>query len=50
MWSTIPDEELLATADKGKLSDPRAWSEQVKRMLADPRARDPDHQFSRSNG
>jgi hypothetical protein len=34
LWSSIPDDELLTTAEKGKLSDPQ----QVKRMLADPRA------------
>jgi len=39
LWSTIPDEELLTAAEQGKLSDPKALEHQVRRMLADPRAR-----------
>jgi mono/diheme cytochrome c family protein len=39
LWSTIPDEELLAAADSGKLTDPKVLEHQVHRMLADPRAR-----------
>jgi hypothetical protein len=38
LWSSIPDEELLTVAEKGKLSDPKTLERQVKRMLADPRA------------
>lgn len=38
LWSSIPDEELLALAEAGKLSDARVLSEQVTRMLMDPRA------------
>ena len=38
LWSSIPDEELLATAEQGKLSDPKMLEHQVRRMLADPRA------------
>jgi hypothetical protein len=38
LWSSIPDDELLTTAEKGKLSDPAVLAQQVKRMLADPRA------------
>ncbi len=38
LWSTIPDEELLAAAEKGKLTDPKGLEQQVRRMLADPRA------------
>ncbi len=38
LWSTIPDEELLTVANSGKLKDPAILKQQVKRMLADPRA------------
>jgi Protein of unknown function (DUF1592)/Protein of unknown function (DUF1588)/Protein of unknown function (DUF1587)/Protein of unknown function (DUF1585)/Protein of unknown function (DUF1595)/Planctomycete cytochrome C len=38
LWSSIPDEELLSAAERGKLKDPAALAQQVKRMLADPRA------------
>ena len=37
LWGTPPDDELMALATAGKL-DERALEEQVKRMLADPRA------------
>jgi hypothetical protein len=39
LWSSIPDESLLAAAEHGQLRDPAALQGQVKRMLADPRAR-----------
>jgi len=39
LWSSIPDEPLLAVAEHGKLKDPAVLESQVKRMLADPRAR-----------
>jgi len=38
LWSSIPDEELLAVAEQGKLSDPKVLERQVRRMLADPRS------------
>jgi Protein of unknown function (DUF1592)/Protein of unknown function (DUF1588)/Protein of unknown function (DUF1585)/Protein of unknown function (DUF1587)/Protein of unknown function (DUF1595) len=38
LWSSIPDEPLLAAAEHGQLKDPAALQSQVKRMLADPRA------------
>jgi hypothetical protein len=38
LWSSIPDEELLAAAEQGKLKDPVALQQQVKRMLKDPRS------------
>jgi hypothetical protein len=38
LWSTIPDEELLAVAERGELSDPAVLESQVRRMLADPRS------------
>ncbi len=39
LWSSIPDDELLAAADSGKLADPKVLEHQVHRMLADPRAK-----------
>lgn len=39
LWSSIPDEPLLAAAEQGQLKDPAVLRAQVKRMLADPRAR-----------
>ena len=38
IWSSVPDDELLALAEQGKLEDPEVIDAQVKRMLADPRA------------
>lgn len=39
LWSTMPDEELFALAQQKKLSEPAVVEQQVKRMLADRRAR-----------
>ena len=39
LWSSIPDDELLAAAEQGKLHDPQVLDHEVKRMLADPRAK-----------
>jgi hypothetical protein len=38
LWSSIPDDELLAVAERGGLSDPSVMEGQVRRMLADPRS------------
>jgi mono/diheme cytochrome c family protein len=38
LWSSLPDEELLELAERGRLSEPKVYEEQVRRMLADPRA------------
>ena len=38
LWSTIPDDELLAVAENGRLSDPAVLERQVRRMIDDPRA------------
>ena len=38
LWSSVPDDELLAAASKGGLSTPAALERQVRRMLADPKA------------
>jgi len=39
LWSSIPDEELLAVAGEGKLQDPEVLGEQVDRMLNDRRVK-----------
>ena len=39
LWSSIPDDELLDLAIRGKLRDAKVLDQQVRRMLADPRAR-----------
>jgi hypothetical protein len=38
LWSSIPDDELLAVAAKGELKKPAVLDRQVRRMLADPKA------------
>ena len=38
LWSSIPDDELLGLAERGRLKDPAVQEEQVRRMLADPRS------------
>lgn len=38
LWSTMPDDELFALAEQGKLRDRKVRSQQVARMLADPRS------------
>ena len=38
LWSSIPDDELVALAAKGRLKDPAVLEQQVRRMLADERA------------
>ncbi len=39
LWSSIPDDELLAVATEGRLGNGDVLDQQVRRMLADPRAR-----------
>jgi mono/diheme cytochrome c family protein len=39
IWSSIPDDQLLNLAVQGKLQNPAVLERQVKRMLADHRAR-----------
>ncbi|MBN1237300.1 MAG: DUF1592 domain-containing protein, partial [Gammaproteobacteria bacterium] len=39
LWSSIPDDELLDLAEQGRLSEPGVLDAQVRRMLADERAR-----------
>jgi hypothetical protein len=38
LWSSIPDEALIDAAAKGQLKTPAGLEQQVRRMLADPRA------------
>ncbi len=38
LWSSIPDDELLDVAVRGKLSQPEELDKQVRRMLADHRS------------
>ena len=38
LWSSVPDEELIAVASQGKLKDPAVLERQVRRMLKDARA------------
>lgn len=38
LWSSIPDDELLAAARGGNLRNPATLQHQVQRMLRDPRA------------
>jgi hypothetical protein len=38
LWSSIPDEELLAAAERGALAEAAELERQVRRMIADPRA------------
>jgi uncharacterized protein DUF1592/uncharacterized protein DUF1588/uncharacterized protein DUF1587/uncharacterized protein DUF1585/uncharacterized protein DUF1595/cytochrome c len=37
LWSSIPDDELIRLAERGRLKDPGVLEQQVKRMLADSR-------------
>ncbi len=38
LWASPPDDELLALAAGGRLSDPEVLEAQARRMLADPRS------------
>jgi mono/diheme cytochrome c family protein len=38
LWSSVPDDQLIDLAAQGKLKDPAVLEQQVKRMIADPRA------------
>jgi hypothetical protein len=38
LWSSMPDDDLLRAADRGKLLRPAALAAQVRRMLLDPKA------------
>jgi hypothetical protein len=38
LWSSIPDDTLLNLAAQGRLNEPAVLDQQVKRMVADPKA------------
>ena len=38
LWSSMPDDALLAAADRGQLAQPKALVAQVRRMLLDPKS------------
>jgi Protein of unknown function (DUF1592)/Protein of unknown function (DUF1588)/Protein of unknown function (DUF1585)/Protein of unknown function (DUF1587)/Protein of unknown function (DUF1595) len=38
LWSSIPDQKLLAAAESGRLREPGALAAQVRRMIADEKA------------
>jgi hypothetical protein len=38
LWSSMPDEELMALAGEGRLSQPTLLAKQVDRMIADPKS------------
>jgi hypothetical protein len=40
LWSSIPDDELLDAAEHGRLREPGVLEKEVRRMLADPRAKE----------
>lgn len=39
LWSSIPDDELLDLAEKGRLAEPAVLEQQVRRMLSDSRSK-----------
>ncbi|MEZ6140031.1 MAG: DUF1592 domain-containing protein [Zavarzinella sp.] len=39
LWASIPDDELLTLAEQGKLRMPEILTQQITRMLADPRSK-----------
>ena len=47
LWSSIPDDELLAAAASGTLRTPAVLEQQVRRMLADPKSRGAGRQLRR---
>lgn len=46
LWSTMPDDELLRLAADNKLHRPQTLQEQVRRMIADPKATGFVHNFA----
>jgi hypothetical protein len=45
LWSSIPDDELLSVAMRGELAKPATLAAQVRRMLADDRAKSLSRDF-----
>ena len=46
LWRSMPDDELLAHAGNGSLSDPEVFAAQVERLLDDPRSERFVHDFA----
>src|SRR5262245_16004931 len=46
LWSSLPDDELLAVAERGELSRPAVLEQQTRRMLADARSESLVHNFA----
>ncbi len=46
LWSSIPDDELLNTAERGELHQPKVLEEQVRRMLTAARAQNLVNNFA----
>jgi hypothetical protein len=46
LWASTPDDELLALATSGELSDPATLESQTRRMLKDPRSRELSESFA----
>ncbi|HEU5022363.1 MAG TPA: DUF1592 domain-containing protein [Bryobacteraceae bacterium] len=46
LWDSMPDAALFAAAEKGELSTPAGVEKQVRRLLADPRAREALNEFT----
>ncbi len=38
LWSSLPDDELLTLAERGRLTSPTVLQQQIRRLLDDPRA------------
>ena len=47
LWGSIPDDELLAVAASGRLTDSQVLTEQTGRMLKDPKLRGLAESFGR---
>ncbi len=47
LWETMPDDALIAAADRGELRNDDALETQARRLLADPRARAAVRNFHR---
>ena len=47
LWESMPDEELMAAADEGRLSSDAELEAQARRLLADERAREAVRNFHR---
>jgi hypothetical protein len=45
LWGTMPDAELFAAAESGKLTTPEDVAKQASRMFSDPRVRDMVREF-----